>query len=197
MEYKDYYEILGVSRDASADEIKAAYRKLARKYDPDVSKEPGAEERFKAVGEAYETRRFSRAMRRIMALADQANQYIDRHKPWVLAKEGGREDEVQAVCTQGLDAFRALVIMLKPVLPRIAADAEAFLGTGELPGFDHFQGNRTIQGDLLGAIDNSHSSALNFFRQFVVTKAPQMSHPGQVTLWHLARHRTCRQILRG
>jgi len=55
MKYKDYYAILGVERDASADDIKRAYRKLARKYHPDVSKEANAEERFKEVGEAYET----------------------------------------------------------------------------------------------------------------------------------------------
>ncbi|HEX7082353.1 MAG TPA: DnaJ C-terminal domain-containing protein [Gammaproteobacteria bacterium] len=54
MEYKDYYKIMGVSRTASPDEIKRAYRRLARKYHPDVSKEPNAEERFKEVGEAYE-----------------------------------------------------------------------------------------------------------------------------------------------
>ncbi len=54
MEFKDYYEIMGVKRDASQDEIKRAYRKLARKYHPDVSKEPDAEARFKEVGEAYE-----------------------------------------------------------------------------------------------------------------------------------------------
>jgi len=54
MEFKDYYEIMGVKRDASQDEIKRAYRKLARKYHPDVSKEAGAEVRFKEVGEAYE-----------------------------------------------------------------------------------------------------------------------------------------------
>ncbi len=54
MEYKDYYKILGVSRDATPEEIKRAYRKLARKYHPDVSKEPDAEEKFKAINEAYE-----------------------------------------------------------------------------------------------------------------------------------------------
>jgi curved DNA-binding protein len=54
MEYKDYYKILGVSRDAKPEEIKKAYRVLARKYHPDVSKEPGAEEKFKEVAEAYE-----------------------------------------------------------------------------------------------------------------------------------------------
>jgi len=54
MEFKDYYQIMGVSRDASQDEIKRAYRKLARKYHPDVSKEPDPEVRFKEVGEAYE-----------------------------------------------------------------------------------------------------------------------------------------------
>jgi curved DNA-binding protein len=54
MEYKDYYAILGVSKDASQQDIQRAYRKLARKYHPDVNKDPGAEERFKEVGEAYE-----------------------------------------------------------------------------------------------------------------------------------------------
>lgn len=54
MEYKDYYKILGVSRDATQDQIKQAYRKVARKYHPDVSKEANAEAKFKDIGEAYE-----------------------------------------------------------------------------------------------------------------------------------------------
>src|SRR5450755_2164036 len=54
MEFKDYYQVMGVARDATEAQIKQAYRKLARKYHPDVSKEKDAEARFKDVGEAYE-----------------------------------------------------------------------------------------------------------------------------------------------
>ena len=59
MQYKDYYEILGVTRAADADAVKRAYRKLARKYHPDVSKEKNAESKFKEVQEAYEVLRDS------------------------------------------------------------------------------------------------------------------------------------------
>src|SRR3989304_155512 len=54
MEFKDYYQIMGVKRDATQDDIKRAYRQLARKYHPDVSKQADAEARFKELGEAYE-----------------------------------------------------------------------------------------------------------------------------------------------
>ena len=54
MQYKDYYKILGVSRDAKTDDIRKAYRKLAKQYHPDINKEPGAEEKYKEINEAYE-----------------------------------------------------------------------------------------------------------------------------------------------
>jgi len=54
MEYKDYYKIMGLAKEATPEEIKRAYRRLARKYHPDVSKEPNAEAKFKELGEAYE-----------------------------------------------------------------------------------------------------------------------------------------------
>ncbi len=92
---------------------------------------PALHERFVAAGEtiaeAYEGREYARAVREIMALADEANRYIDERKPWFLAKEAGREAEVQAVCTQGLNLFRVIMGYLKPVLPRVAAETEAFL----------------------------------------------------------------------
>ncbi len=80
-----------------------------------------------AIAQAYEGREFSRAMREIMALADRANQYIDEKKPWALAKQPGAEAEVQAVCSQGLNLFRVLIVYLKPVLPGMAGQVEEFL----------------------------------------------------------------------
>lgn len=79
------------------------------------------------IAKRYEDREFGQAMRDIMALADRANQYIDEMKPWVLAKEEGKEAEVQAICTMGINLFRILIVYLKPVLPKTAEQAEAFL----------------------------------------------------------------------
>src|SRR3546814_15998394 len=62
-----------------------------------------------------------------MALADEANRYIDEHKPWVLAKQQGADAQLQAVCTQGLNLFRVLAMALAPVLPAMARGIEDFL----------------------------------------------------------------------
>ncbi|WP_417311203.1 methionine--tRNA ligase [Ectopseudomonas khazarica] len=80
-----------------------------------------------SIAEAYEARDFSRAMREIMALADRANAWIADKAPWALNKVEGKQAEVQEICALGINLFRQLVIMLKPVLPQLAADAEAFL----------------------------------------------------------------------
>ena len=68
-----------------------------------------------------------RAIRQIMDCADRVNQYIDNSKPWVLAKDETRLDEVQAICTMGLNLFRVVMTYLKPVLPVMAEQAETFL----------------------------------------------------------------------
>jgi methionyl-tRNA synthetase len=80
-----------------------------------------------AIAKLYEAREYGKAMREIMALADKANQYIDEKKPWVLSKEEGKEQEVQDSCSVGLNLFRVLVAYLKPVLPKLAEQSEAFL----------------------------------------------------------------------
>ncbi|MFP3370377.1 methionine--tRNA ligase [Pseudomonas sp. SIMBA_068] len=90
-----------------------------------------------SIAEAYEGRDFGRAMREIMALADRANAWIADKAPWSLAKQEGKQDEVQAICAQGINLFRQLVIFLKPVLPVLAADAEAFLNVAPLAWNDH------------------------------------------------------------
>ena len=80
------------------------------------------------IAEHYEKREYSKAMRQIMTLADQANRYIDEMKPWQMIKDESRQDEVQAVCTQGINLFRSLMIYLAPVIPALATEAREFLG---------------------------------------------------------------------
>jgi methionyl-tRNA synthetase len=80
-----------------------------------------------AIAEHYEKREFSRAVREIMSLADRANQTIDEQKPWVVAKEEGKDAELQAICSDGLNLFRLLIGYLRPILPATAEMAEDFL----------------------------------------------------------------------
>ncbi len=79
----------------------------------------------------YEKREFSKAMRLVMMLADEANRYIDEQKPWVMIKDAAKSDAVQGVCTQGINLFRSLMIYLAPVLPVVAAHARGFLAERE------------------------------------------------------------------
>lgn len=107
---------------------------ISKRFDgrlADALPDPAQYDRFVAalapVREAYERNDPAAAIRLTMALADEANKYIDDTKPWVIAKQEGADAELQAVCTQGLNLFRVLVAALKPVLPATAQQAEGFL----------------------------------------------------------------------
>jgi methionyl-tRNA synthetase len=79
------------------------------------------------IAELYEQREYSKALREVMRLADLANQFVDEQKPWELSKQAGSEEKLQHVCSIGINLFRLLTLYLKPVVPRIAAQAERFL----------------------------------------------------------------------
>jgi methionyl-tRNA synthetase len=107
---------------------------ISKKFDGKLSpiaSEPDLVQEFidagVAIGQAYEQREFSRAIRDIMALADRANQYIDEKKPWALAKQEGMDHEVHAVCSTGLNLFRQLMVYLSPILPIMASQVQSFL----------------------------------------------------------------------
>jgi len=85
-----------------------------------------------SIGQLYEAREFSRALRDTMLLADRVNAYVDLHKPWDLAKQIGQGPQLQGVCTVLIKAFRILTCYLKPVLPALATQVEAFLRVAPL-----------------------------------------------------------------
>ena len=112
---------------------------ISKKFDGKLSASMADEALYKqftdaseSIAQAYEDRRYSKAMREIIALADLANQYVDEKQPWVLAKDENRQQEVQDICSQGINMFRAIITFLKPVLPELAEKSEAFLNAGEL-----------------------------------------------------------------
>jgi len=102
MEYKDYYKILGVDRNASEKEIKQAYRRLARKYHPDVNKSPGAEERFKEINEAYQVLSDPEKRRKYDQLGDSWYRWQQQGAPggfdwseWITGFPGGGRVRVE------------------------------------------------------------------------------------------------------
>ncbi|UCC57367.1 MAG: methionine--tRNA ligase [Gammaproteobacteria bacterium] len=107
---------------------------INKQFDGELSatcSEPDLYDEFIAAGNAiaadYDAREFGHALRKIMALADRANQYIDANKPWVLAKQEGNQDAVQDICSTGINLFRVLATWLQPVLPAMVSDVEALL----------------------------------------------------------------------
>ena len=93
--------------------------------------------KHETIAELYEQCEYSKAMREIMALADQANQFIAEEAPWQLIKSDDTRERAHQVCSDGLNLFRLLIIYLKPVLPALAARAEAFLNVAPLSWQDH------------------------------------------------------------
>ena len=87
---------------------------------------------LRPIAELYEQRDFARALRDIMQLADRVNAYVDANKPWELAKQDGMDARLHDVCTVCIEAFRVLTTLLKPVLPALATQVEAFLRTEPL-----------------------------------------------------------------
>ncbi len=114
-------------------------KKFDGKLSPKLSDESLSEQYLAAaetIAESYENREFARAMRDIMALADKVNQYIDEKQPWVVVRDEARLAEVQDICSIGLNCFRQLIIFLKPVLPKLAQQAEEFLNVESLTWAD-------------------------------------------------------------
>ncbi len=91
--------------------------------DPDLFAEFAGESA--TIADHFERREYSKAMRIVMSLADKANRYIENKKPWVMVKNDDQADDVQTVCTQGLNLFRTLMVYLTPVIPTLAADTQA------------------------------------------------------------------------
>ncbi len=109
---------------------------IAKRFGGQLSAEVGVEGRMvldalraqsESIAQLYEGREFGKALREIMLLADKVNEYVDAHKPWEIAKQAGQEEALQDVCTTCIEAFRLLTLYLKPVLPGLAAQVEAFL----------------------------------------------------------------------
>ena len=93
-----------------------------------------------SIASLYDAREFGKALREIMVLADAANQFVDSIKPWDLARDEARNDELQEVCTACLEIFRLLTLFLKPVLPVLAEKVEVFLDVSALSWSDAHAG---------------------------------------------------------
>ena len=116
-----------------------------------------------AIAADYENRDFARAMRGIMALADAANRYIDERKPWQMAKQDGQQQAVVEVCTVGINLFKNLIVLLKPVVPALAERAESFLACGALNWSD-------LERPLLGQRIAQYQALLNRVERATIDK---------------------------
>jgi methionyl-tRNA synthetase len=112
-------------------------KRFAGKLCPTLSEQDLAlinklQEAASEIADLYEKRKFSEVIKLIMSLADIANEYINETKPWELAKEEGQDERLHQLCTTNMNLFYLLTIYLKPVMPELAGNVEAFLNTGSL-----------------------------------------------------------------
>jgi methionyl-tRNA synthetase len=144
-------------------------KRFAGRLSADVGDEGGAllgalRAQRDSIASLYDDREYGKALREIMQLADRVNEYVDRHKPWELAKRAGEDAALQQVCSVCIEAFRVLTIYLKPVLPALAQRVEAFLQVPALLFEDAAQrlGEHTIgsYSHLMQRIDPQRLDAL-------------------------------------
>jgi methionyl-tRNA synthetase len=146
---------------------------IAKRFDGRLSGDLGVEGRTlldhlragrDGIVQAYEDREYGRALREVMLLADRVNEFVDRHKPWELAKHAEQATVLHDVCSTCIEAFRLLTLYLKPVLPALAAKVEAFLQVPplQLADLDRDLGAHTIgrYQHLLQRVDEKRLDAL-------------------------------------
>ncbi len=102
-------------------------RELSKTYPEDGGLFENAKNAGEAIAAAYESCDFAKAMRQIMALADRANEYLDKAEPWKVKKDPARVDELRDICTIALNLYRQIVVYLSPVLPALSKDSAALL----------------------------------------------------------------------
>lgn len=163
MEYKDYYKILGIDRKASQDEIKRAYKKLARKYHPDVSKASDAEARFKEINEAYHALKDPQKRKAYDQLGAQWKQGQEFHPP------PGWQGAAQGFSAEDLGGFSDFF-------------AEIFGAGGPAHGFHYEQRDFRLRGqDLHAAIEISLEDAYHGGSRTLSLQAPEIDAQGRVT----------------
>lgn len=115
------------------------------------------------VAELFQAREFAKAVRLIMKIVDDVNQYVDQAKPWILAKEAGKDLELQQVCTLLINAFRIISVYLKPILPELIGNVEKFLNVHPLTW-------ASLEEYLLGVDINTYNHLINRIEPAMIDK---------------------------